>query len=51
MFELKQEVPIDIKCLKVKGHQDTTVLNGDLTLIEKLNCEVDNSAKEFLDYV
>ena len=51
MFELKQEVPIDIKCLKVKGHQDTTVLNGDLTLIETLNCEVDNSAKEFLDYV
>ena len=51
IFELKDEIPIDIGWQHVYGHQDEAALGRPLSRLEKLNCEADAGAKEFLKYV
>ena len=49
--DLRKLLPIDIDYVEVKGHQDTASLGRPLTRLERLNCETDAGAKEYLTYV
>ena len=51
IFDLRDDLDIDITWEHVKGHQDDAELDRELTHLEKLNCEADAGAKEYLTYV
>ena len=51
IFDLRNEITINIDTEEVKGHQDNAQLECDLTRMERLNCEADHGAKEYLSYV
>ena len=51
IHDLQKIMPIDINYIEVKGHQDTALLDRPLTRLERLNCEADAGAKEYLNYV
>ena len=51
IFELKDELLVNINWQHVYGHQDDAALGCPLTRLEKLNCEADAGAKEFLKHV
>ena len=50
-YDLRKSLPINIDYVEVKGHQDTASLRRPLTRLERLNCETDAGAKEYLAYV
>ena len=50
IFDLREDIAIDIKTEEVKGHQDDAQLGRALTRTERLNCEADHGAKEYLSY-
>ena len=51
IFELKDDIPIEIGWQHVYGHQDEAALGRPLSRLERLNCETDAGAKEFLTFV
>ena len=51
IFDLQDNLEIDVNWEHVKGHQDNANLDQELTHFEKSNYEVDAGAKEYLRFV
>ena len=51
IFNLRDDIEIDITWGHVKGHQDKAEIDQPLTRFELLNCKVNKGAKELLQYV
>ena len=51
IFNLRNDIDIEIDWDEVKAHQDDADIGQELTCLETLNCKVDCGAKEFLRYI
>ena len=48
IFNLRDDIEINVNWEHVKGHQDKAGLDRKLSRFKKLNCEADAGAKEYL---
>ena len=51
IFDLRDNIEIDVSWEHVKGHQDEALLDRELTRYKTLNCKADAGAKEYLEHI